>query len=116
VTADQHQSTVHATLRQLKVISVLLVERVEFVIPLADALIEGGFPIAEVTFRTRHAADAICRIRTEHPNLTVGAGTVLLDEDLRRAVDAGATFGLALGLNRTVAVDAQSRGFQRDDA
>ena len=111
MTPDQHQSTVLASLRQLKVVPVLVVERVEFAVPLADALIEGGLPIAEVTFRTRHAADVICRIRAERLNVTVGAGTVLSVEDLMRAFEAGAMFGVAPGLNRTVAADARDMQF-----
>jgi len=71
-------------------------------------LLKAVFPLPEVTFRTRHAADVICRIRTERPNVTVGAGTVLSVEDLKRAVEAGAMFGVA-PLNRTA--DAPSMQF-----
>jgi 2-dehydro-3-deoxyphosphogluconate aldolase/(4S)-4-hydroxy-2-oxoglutarate aldolase len=97
-------------LKELKVVPVLVVDQVESAVPLADALMKGGLPIAEITFRTRDAAEVIRRIRRERPDILVGAGTVLSVEDLRQAVVAGASFGVAPGLNRTVAVEAQSMG------
>jgi 2-dehydro-3-deoxyphosphogluconate aldolase / (4S)-4-hydroxy-2-oxoglutarate aldolase len=102
---------VFTKLKELKVILVLVIDHVESALTLADALMRGGLPIAEITFRTRDAAEVIHRIRTERPEMIVGAGTVLLVEDLRQAVDAGAAFGVAPGLNRAVAAEAKRMGF-----
>lgn len=67
--------------------------------PLADALCEGGLACAEVTFRTEAAAESI-RIMTEkHPEMMVGAGTVLTIQQVDEAVAAGAKFIVSPGLN-----------------
>lgn len=67
--------------------------------PLADALCEGGLACAEVTFRTEAAAESI-RIMTEkHPEMMVGAGTVLTTQQVDEAVAAGAKFIVSPGLN-----------------
>lgn len=70
--------------------------------PLADALCEGGLACAEVTFRTEAAAESI-RIMTEkHPEMMVGAGTVLTTQQVDEAVAAGAKFIVSPGLNPKV--------------
>ena len=61
-------------------------------LPLADALLAGGLPIIEITFRTAAARAAIERIASRCPELLVGAGTVLSIDNLRAAVDSGARF------------------------
>ena len=70
--------------------------------PLAKALVEGGIPCAEVTFRTACAADVIKIMTTKYPELLVGAGTVLTTEQVDRAVEAGAKFIVSPGLNPKV--------------
>ncbi len=72
--------------------------------PLAEALIRGGLPCAEVTFRTEAAEESIRIMAEEFPDMLVGAGTVLTKEQVDRAVDAGAKFIVSPGLNpKTVA-------------
>lgn len=67
--------------------------------PLADALVEGGLPCAEVTFRTEAAEESI-RIMTEaYPDMLVGAGTILTTEQVDRAVAAGAKFIVSPGFD-----------------
>ncbi len=68
----------------------------------AAALIDGGLPCAEVTFRTPAAAHAIERFATDYPQITVGAGTVLSVAQARIALNAGARFIVAPGFNRKV--------------
>ena len=68
---------------------------------LANALMEGGLPCAEITFRTAAAADAI-RTMAKRGDILVGAGTVLTIDQVKQAVDAGATFMVAPGLNPRV--------------
>ncbi|MFF5225894.1 bifunctional 4-hydroxy-2-oxoglutarate aldolase/2-dehydro-3-deoxy-phosphogluconate aldolase [Dactylosporangium sp. NPDC000521] len=69
--------------------------------PLADALVAGGLPIAEVTFRTAAAAAAIARM-AKHGGVTVGAGTVTTPAQVDAAVAAGATFVVSPGLSAAV--------------
>ena len=70
--------------------------------PLADALCEGGLACAEVTFRTKAAAESIKIMSEKHPEMLVGAGTVLTVEQVDEAVAAGAKFIVSPGLNSEV--------------
>jgi 2-dehydro-3-deoxyphosphogluconate aldolase/(4S)-4-hydroxy-2-oxoglutarate aldolase len=92
------------------VIPVIAIDSADSALPLADALMEGGLPVAEITFRTAAAAEVISRIAKERPSLILGAGTVLTAENLGRACDAGAKFGVAPGLNQDVVAEAAHRG------
>ena len=67
--------------------------------PLAEALINGGLPCAEVTFRTDAAEESIRIMKEKFPEMLVGAGTVLTTEQVDRAVAAGAEFIVSPGLN-----------------
>lgn len=84
---------------ELRVVPVLAVDKLEHALPLADALLEGGLPIAEITFRTAAAAEVIRCLAQERPALLVGAGTITTPDQARRAKDCGARFGVAPGLN-----------------
>lgn len=84
---------------ELKVVPVVVLNDVKDAAPLAKALLEGGLPCAEVTFRTDAAAESI-RIMTEaYPDMLVGAGTVLTTEQIDRAVEAGAKFIVSPGFD-----------------
>lgn len=83
-------------------IPVIKLERVEDAVPLARALLEGGLPVAEVTFRTEAAAAGIAAIRREVPQVLVGAGTVLTTSQAQEAIAAGAQFVVAPGSNSKV--------------
>lgn len=76
--------------------------------PLADALVAGGLPVAEVTFRTSAAAGAILRMAARR-DILVGAGTVLTADQVDEAVDAGASFVVSPGLSRPVAERCRER-------
>ncbi len=78
--------------------------------PLAEALIKGGLPCAEVTFRTDAAEESIRIMAKEFPNMFVGAGTVLTEEQVDRAVNAGAKFIVAPGLNPNIVKYCQKKG------
>lgn len=71
-------------------------------LPLAKALIDGGLPAAEITFRTACAAEAISAITKAYPDMLVGAGTVLTTAQVDQAVEAGATFIVSPGFNPKV--------------
>lgn len=75
---------------------------------LGDALVAGGLPVAEVTFRTAAAAEAIS-VLAGRGDVLVGAGTVLSAEHVDRAVDAGASFIVSPGLAHDVIQRAQER-------
>ncbi len=81
------------------VVPVISIDRVEDAIPLGDALLSGGLPVVEITFRTAAAAEAIRKLARERPQMAVGAGTVLTIDNLEAARDSGASFAVAPGLN-----------------
>lgn len=95
---------------QLGVVPVIAIENVEAAIPLADALIAGGLPVVEVTFRTAAAAEVIRKMAKERPQLIVGAGTVLTAANLEAAKSSGAAFAVAPGLNPQTVKQAQAMG------
>ena len=78
----------------LGVVPVIAIERAADALPLADALLEGGLPIAEITFRTEAAAEVIAAMAGQRPELLVGAGTILTPQSLDAAVDSGAAADL----------------------
>ena len=81
------------------VIPVVAIENASDAGGLGDALIEGGLPCAEITFRTAAAASAIRTLCNSHPEILVGAGTVLTKSDAETAVDAGASFVVTPGFD-----------------
>ena len=84
------------------IVPVVVLNKVEDAQPLAQALIAGGLPCAEVTFRTEAAEESIRAIAKKFPDMFVGAGTVLTVEQVDRAVGAGAKFIVSPGLNPKV--------------
>lgn len=77
--------------------------------PLADALVGGGLPVAEVTFRTAAAPDAI-RAMADRGDVLVGAGTVVTTDQVEQAVKAGASYLVSPGTSRAVVERAQELG------
>ena len=98
------------TLGDAKIIPVIVIENEAQAVPLAKALVKGGLPVLEVTFRTQAAAGAIAAIRREVPEAVVGAGTLLTVEQLRAAKAAGAVFGVAPGFDPVVVAAAKEEG------
>ena len=78
--------------------------------PLADALCAGGMPVAEVTFRAAGAADAIRIMAQAHPEMLVGAGTVMTTQQVDDAVAAGASFIVTPGLDIEIVKYCQEKG------
>lgn len=87
---------------KIGIIPVIALDNVEDAAPLAKALIDGGLPCAEVTFRTAAAEESIRIMAEQFPEMLVGAGTVLTTEQVDRAVNAGAKFIVSPGLNPKV--------------
>lgn len=88
--------------QKLGIIPVVKIDNAKDAVPLAKALCEGGLPVAEVTFRTDAAEEAIRNMCEAFPDMLVGAGTVLTTEQVDRAVAAGAKFIVSPGLNPKV--------------
>jgi 2-dehydro-3-deoxyphosphogluconate aldolase/(4S)-4-hydroxy-2-oxoglutarate aldolase len=99
------------TLKKLKVIPVIAIEDPDKALHLADALIEGGLQLAEITFRTAVAAKVISVLTKKRPDLLVAAGTILTIDQLKQARDYGALFGVAPGVDTKVIEEALKIGF-----
>ena len=88
-----------AQLHQLGVIPVVAIQDAADALALGRALLEGGLPCAEITFRTAAAEGAIRRLAEAFPEMLVGAGTVLTVDQAQRAVAAGARFIVSPGFD-----------------
>jgi 2-dehydro-3-deoxyphosphogluconate aldolase/(4S)-4-hydroxy-2-oxoglutarate aldolase len=97
-------------LGKIGIVPVIKIDDVEKAAPLAKALIAGGIPCAEITFRTAQGEEAIRRIAAEVPGILLGAGTVLTTEQVDRAIGAGAKFIVSPGLNPKVVAHCRDRG------
>jgi 2-dehydro-3-deoxyphosphogluconate aldolase/(4S)-4-hydroxy-2-oxoglutarate aldolase len=86
-------------LGKIGIVPVIKIDDVEKAVPLAKALIAGGIPCAEVTFRTAQGEEAMKRIAKAVPDILLGAGTVLTANQVDRAIDAGAKFIVSPGFN-----------------
>jgi 2-dehydro-3-deoxyphosphogluconate aldolase/(4S)-4-hydroxy-2-oxoglutarate aldolase len=109
VADDLAAGDVIGALSGLRVVPVVVAEQQAQAAPLAAALVQGGLPCAEVTFRTA-AAEAVLREMAENPDMLVGAGTVLRPEQVDRAVQAGARFVVMPGFNARVVAACQEQG------
>ena len=87
------------TISKIGIVPVIAIEDASKAVPLAKALVEGGLPVAEITFRTAAAEDAMKAIAAEVPDMILGAGTVLTKDQLDRALNAGAQFIVSPGFN-----------------
>ena len=96
-----NMSQVKDCIQRHRIIPVVVCDRSEDAPPLADALISGGLPIAEITLRTESALDAI-RALAGRQDICVGAGTVLSREQAQQAIEAGARFVVSPGLDESV--------------
>ena len=97
-------------LYSIGLIPVIKIENADDAVPLAKALIDGGLPAAEITFRTKCAAEAIKNITEAYPEMLVGAGTVLTTEQVDAAIAAGSKFIVSPGLNPKVVSYCLSKG------
>lgn len=92
------------------IIPVIAIEDAALAVPLAKALLRGGLPVAEITFRTDAAKEAIRLVRQEVPQMLVGAGTVLTKEQADQAIAAGAKFIVSPGFHREIAQYVKDQG------
>lgn len=101
--------TIDSVMRMAPVIPVLVVKDAAHGLPMAQALVNGGLPVLEVTLRTEAALDVI-REMSKVDGALVGAGTVLNEKQLDSAIDAGAKFIVSPGLTTPLAEAAIERG------
>ena len=94
----------------LGVIPVVAIESAGDAAALGSALVAGGLPCAEITFRTAAAEESIRIIATQFPDILVGAGTVLNVEQAQQAVGAGAKFLVTPGFDETVVTWSLEKG------
>ncbi|WP_199221122.1 bifunctional 4-hydroxy-2-oxoglutarate aldolase/2-dehydro-3-deoxy-phosphogluconate aldolase [Coraliomargarita sinensis] len=93
-----------------QIVPVVVLDDAEKAEPLAEALLAADLDIIEITFRTDAAEESIRRIAKRFPELLLGAGTLLDNDQVKRARDAGAVFGLAPGLNPKTIATAREVG------
>ena len=94
--------TMNNLIAQYGVVPVVVLEDEKDALPLAEALIKGGLPVAEVTFRTAAAEGSIKAMCEAYPEILLGAGTVLSVEQVDRALKAGARFIVTPGFDEEV--------------
>lgn len=92
---EEMKEKIHA----MKIVPVVKLNDAKDAVPLAKALVEGGIPCAEVTFRTDAAVESIKKMLEAYPDMLVGAGTVLTTAQVDAAIEAGAKFIVSPGLN-----------------
>lgn len=98
-------------LGKIGIVPVIALDDAKDAEPLAKALVEGGLPCAEVTFRTDAAEESIKIMSEKYPELIVGAGTVLTPEQADRAMAAGSKFIVSPGLNPKVVKHCLEKGY-----
>lgn len=102
--------TIFDKLSAYGVVPVVAIDDADKALALADALLEGGLPVAEITFRTEAARDTIAAMASHRPDLIVGAGTVLTEAQVDAAREAGAKFALSPGIDAAVLAHAAKTG------
>ena len=103
-------SDLHNSLKNAKVVAVLVIDDAQHAVPLAHALLRGGIGVMELTLRTEAALPALRAIAAEVPDMLAGIGTVLTPGQVDQAQDAGAAFAVSPGLNATVVEHAHRKG------
>lgn len=95
-------NSINDDIAALKVVPVIKLNDAKDALPLAEALLRGGLPVAEITFRTDAAEESIRRVAKALPAVLLGAGTVTSADMAKRAVDAGASFIVTAGFSHKV--------------
>ena len=103
-------ATIEARLRAAGVVPVVELPDADLAVPLAEALLAGGLTCVEITFRTPAARDGLAAIREAYPEILLGAGTVLEEEQVDVAIEPGADFAVAPGTSPEIVRHAEQRG------
>ena len=102
--------TVFKKIKNTGIVPVVKLEDAKDAVALAKALMDGGLPCAEITFRTAAAEESIRNIVNAYPEMLVGAGTVLTLDQLEKALNAGAKFIVSPGFNPTIVKACIAKG------
>lgn len=94
-------------LGQNRIIPIIVIDKVEHAIPLAEILIKSGFKVLEITLRTACALAAIEKINTVFPEAMVGAGTIVETKQFSQIKSVGAKFAVSPGLNKHLVLEAE---------
>ena len=94
-------------IKNMKIVPVVVINKIEDTEPVLSALRDGGLPIAEITFRTECAAKAIELACEKFPDMLIGAGTVINAKQVREAVACGAKFIVGPGFSQKVAAECK---------
>ena len=107
------EEEIHPVFRRLGecgLVSVVMIDSSAHAVPLARALLAGGISAMELTLRSETALESLRKIVAEVPGMMVGAGTILLKEQVDEVLAAGADFGVAPGTNKNVLQAARDQG------
>ena len=96
------QEEIFQKIKETKIVPVVKLDHVEDAIPLCAALLDGGLPIAEITFRTAAAEESIRQATNEFPDMLIGAGTIINVEQAKLAIAAGAKFLVSPGFSESI--------------
>jgi len=97
-----NESQVFDRLASACIVAVLILERAEDAVPVAEALLAGGVSAMELTLRTPAALDGLREIKRAVPEMLAGIGTVLTPDQVKQVIDAGGDFAVAPGMNPRV--------------
>lgn len=103
-------SDVTGIIKTAKLLPVVVIKKIEETETILSALNDGGLPVAEITFRTACAADAIKLAAEKFPQMLIGAGTVINESQCRQAIACGAKFIVSPGFSKGVAAAAKEAG------
>ena len=95
---------------EVKVVPVVVINSIDETLNIMQALCDGGLPVAEITFRTACAEDAISLATKNFPNMYIGAGTVINVTQCQKAIDAGAKFIVSPGFSKEIALYTKEKG------
>lgn len=104
------ESSVFAALQKSAIVAVLIIDKVEDAVPVAEALLAGGVDAMELTLRTPAAIGALKEIKRQVPGMLAGIGTILTTDQVKEVVDCGASFGVAPGMNPRIVEAALNAG------
>ena len=94
---------IYEQIKSYKLVPVVVINDIEEAIPIMEALVKGGLPVAEITFRTECAPEALKLIIKNYPEALIGAGTVINAKQCEEAINSGAKFIVSPGLSAHVA-------------
>lgn len=103
-------ATIANKIKTTGVIAVIVIDEVDHALPMAQALLEGGVDVIELTLRTPAALGAAKIIKEQAPEITLGFGTVLTKDQVKQVMDVGADFAVAPGFNPSILREAKRQG------